>query len=216
MTAEANEKSKGRTFTEKQVEGIIGERLARERRGNAALSKIRDMIMMLAQKGVLKSRSIPEMGEELEELISCIDITGMKEERDTDAPGNDKTEENKEHDRKAEILNFIKLFPRVNLDELLSDDEFIRFIEQRDGTLSSLYAEYIGMIGEKLNEEKAKQKRNLRSGLSSTGFSTRSSGAEDYSSLLTPTQIRIAKNAGMSCREYADYLSQLPSKSNLM
>ena len=65
-TAEKGEK----LFTAKQVERIVGERLARERRNGTALGKVRDLIMGLAEKGVLTSRNIPDMAAELEKMLA--------------------------------------------------------------------------------------------------------------------------------------------------
>lgn len=202
--------SKARTFTEKQVEEIINERLARDRRNRASLTKVRDMIMELARKGVIKQGSITEMGKELEALI------GSAEKKQDNTPAQDAIpkEENAD-DRGAELEEFMRLFPTVNLEGLLSNEDFTAFIQGHKGTLSQMYADYILSSALKQEQEEERRRSKLISGLSSTGFSAKSSGGVDYSSLLTPNQIRIAKSCGMSCREYADYLSALSSEKRM-
>ncbi len=244
-----------RTFNEKQVSKIVGERLARERKNNAVLSDVRDMVMNLVRQGVIKSKNIAEMGDELAELISKMTtkdkeahtaaensaaeksaadeniVTDASAQKAAQAPmaveapeKNEAESESKPvthvealpaHDTASEIDEFIKLFPDVNLSELLNDEDFRVYAESHDknGSISTVYISYLRDISRRLEDERNRKRQDFTRGLASTGFSAKSGGGTDYSELLTPAQMRIAKDAGMSYREYADYLSQLSRKN---
>ncbi len=205
-TAEKGEK----LFTAKQVERIVGERLARERRNGTALGKVRDLIMGLAEKGVLTSRNIPDMAAELERMLapSGVGTAEDTEKANTDEVG-DAPEESTGGTVEDEIEEFASIFPNVDVRALLSDEEFLDYAEARSGRLAALYAGFLTEREERNRRDERDRSNALRRGLASTGFSSGKSGAEDYTSILTPSQIAIARNSGMSLKEYADYLSQV-------
>lgn len=205
-TAEKGEK----LFTAKQVERIVGERLARERRNGTALGKVRDLIMGLAEKGVLTSRNIPDMAAELERMLapSGVGTAEDTEKANTDEVG-DAPEESTGGTVEDEIEEFASIFPNVDVRALLSDEEFLDYAEARSGRLAALYAGFLTEREERNRCDERDRSNALRRGLASTGFSSGKSGAEDYTSILTPSQIAIARNSGMSLKEYADYLSQV-------
>lgn len=205
-TAEKGEK----LFTAKQVERIVGERLARERRNGTALGKVRDLIMGLAEKGVLTSRNIPDMAAELERMLapSGVGTAEDTEKANTDEVG-DTPEESTGGTVGDEVEEFISVFPNVDVRALLSDEEFLDYAEARSGRLAALYAGFLTEREERNRRDERDRSNALRRGLASTGFSSGKSGAEDYTSILTPSQIAIARNSGMSLKEYADYLSQV-------
>ncbi len=205
-TAEKGEK----LFTAKQVERIVGERLARERRNGTALGKVRDLIMGLAEKGVLTSRNIPDMAAELERMLAPSGVGTVEdtEKANTDEVG-DAPEESTGGTVEDEIEEFASIFPNVDVRALLSDEEFLDYAEARSGRLAALYAGFLTEREERNRRDERDRSNALRRGLASTGFSSGKSGAEDYTSILTPSQIAIARNSGMSLKEYADYLSQV-------
>ena len=283
-----------RTFTEAQVTRIVGERLARERKNNEALGKVKDMLMNSVRAGVLKSENIADMAGELEELLAKLDkvekdsgeskasasdntdakasmavgkeqgakdATDVKMQSISDASamgegmgvnGTESTDiaggrsakskgdtvskedmvkvgtqgnpvdaervRDTEVDTDAEVAEFISLFPDIDLEELLCDEDFLSFAESLsdDGkrrSVSMVYIAYLKDTAKKLKAQNARRKTDFTRGLASTGFSARSGGGRDYSDTLTPNQMRIARDAGMSYREYADYLSQIGYKS---
>lgn len=217
-TAEKGEK----LFTAKQVERIVGERLARERRNGTALGKVRDLIMGLAEKGVLTSRNIPDMAAELERMLAPSEVGTAEdtEKANTDEVGDapeestggtvgDAPEESTGGTVEDEIEEFASIFPNVDVRALLSDEEFLDYAEARSGRLAALYAGFLTEREERNRRDERDRSNALRRGLASTGFSSGKSGAEDYTSILTPSQIAIARNSGMSLKEYADYLSQV-------
>lgn len=205
-TAEKGEK----LFTAKQVERIVGERLARERRNGTALGKVRDLIMGLAEKGVLTSRNIPDMAAELERMLAPSGVGTVEdtEKANTDEVG-DAPEESTGGTVEDEIEEFASIFPNIDVRALLSDEEFLDYAEARSGRLAALYAGFLTEREERNRRDERDRSNALRRGLASTGFSSGKSGAEDYTSILTPSQIAIARNSGMSLKEYADYLSQV-------
>lgn len=205
-TAEKGEK----LFTAKQVERIVGERLARERRNGTALGKVRNLIMGLAEKGVLTSRNIPDMAAELERMLAPSGVGTVEdtEKANTDEVG-DAPEESTGGTVEDEIEEFASIFPNVDVRALLSDEEFLDYAEARSGRLAALYAGFLTEREERNRRDERDRSNALRRGLASTGFSSGKSGAEDYTSILTPSQIAIARNSGMSLKEYADYLSQV-------
>lgn len=211
-----NSTEKGeKIFTSKQVEKIVGERLARERRNSTALREVRDLIMGLAEKGVLQSQNIPDMASELEGLLSSVETTGNTEgdaETEDGVSGNGAPENDAGTSDAAtgeEIEEFASIFPDVDIHALLSDGEFLDYAEARSGRLAALYAGFLAEREERNRRDERDRSNALRRGLASTGFSSGKSGAEDYTSILTPSQIAIARNSGMSLKEYADYLSQV-------
>lgn len=139
-TAEKGEK----LFTAKQVERIVGERLARERRNGTALGKVRDLIMGLAEKGVLTSRNIPDMAAELERMLapSGVGTAEDTEKANTDEVG-DAPEESTGGTVEDEIEEFASIFPNVDVRALLSDEEFLDYAEARSGRLAALYAWFL-------------------------------------------------------------------------
>lgn len=237
-----------RLFTSKQVERIIGERLAREKRNSASLAEVRDMMMNLVTAGVLHSRNIPDMAAEVEELLTsaargrAVDnadntgenassVTGAEggtkpddgyedasEELSSKAPAevtsDDSADSSAESSADGELSEFTRVFPGVDLRSLLENEEFLDYADGKAGSLVSLYAAFLTERDERIIAEEQDRSNSLRRSLASTGFSSGKSAGEDYSSLLTPTQMRIAKAAGMTYKEYADYLSQIKTNDS--
>ena len=166
--------------------------------------------MGLAEKGVLTSRNIPDMAAELERMLapSGVGTAEDTEKANTDEVG-DTPEESTGGTVGDEVEEFISVFPNVDVRALLSDEEFLDYAEARSGRLAALYAGFLTEREERNRRDERDRSNALRRGLASTGFSSGKSGAEDYTSILTPSQIAIARNSGMSLKEYADYLSQV-------
>lgn len=95
--------------------------------------------------------------------------------------------------------------------DILSE-EFSVFADGRDGTLSEKHDAFVkfkalmknGDVMETVTEENFGNTRE-HSGFSGTSF-------KDYSSGLTARQMKIARDAGMSYREYSELLEGVPSK----
>ena len=224
----SNTKSGEKLFTSKQVERIIGERLAREKRNSASLAEVRDMMMNLVTAGVIHSRNIPDMAAEVEELLKS--AVGEKSTESADSTGETAVTENTSgtspegasEDESSgdsptvdsELEEFTRVFPRVDLRSLLENEDFLDYADGKSGSLVSLYAAFLTERDERILAEEQDRSNSLRRSLASTGFSSGKSAGEDYSSLLTPTQMRIAKSAGMTYKEYADYLSQIKTNNH--
>lgn len=216
----SNTKSGEKLFTSKQVERIIGERLAREKRNSASLAEVRDMMMNLVTAGVIHSRNIPDMAAEVEELLTSAargNVGENADKTDTDVtPTTEDTVEETPEDSSvdSELEEFTRVFPRVDLRSLLENEDFLDYADGKSGSLVSLYAAFLTERDERILAEEQDRSNSLRRSLASTGFSSGKSAGEDYSSLLTPTQMRIAKSAGMTYKEYADYLSQIKTNNH--
>ncbi len=84
------------------------------------------------------------------------------------------------------------------------------------GNTMAKLSEICTAILELVNSEKERQEikkttDDARKNVCSTGFSkSSSSDMQEYFGTLTPTQREIAKRAGLSYREYAELLSQIP------
>ena len=216
----SNTKSGEKLFTSKQVERIIGERLAREKRNSASLAEVRDMMMNLVTAGVIHSRNIPDMAAEVEELLASAARGNVSENADKTSadvtPTTEDTVEETPEDSSvdSELEEFTRVFPRVDLRSLLENEDFLDYADGKSGSLVSLYAAFLTERDERILAEEQGRSDSLRRSLASTGFSSGKSAGEDYSSLLTPTQMRIAKSAGMTYKEYADYLSQIKTNNH--
>ena len=216
----SNTKSGEKLFTSKQVERLIGERLAREKRNSASLAEVRDMMMNLVTAGVIHSRNIPDMAAEVEELLTSAargNVGENADKTDTDVtPTTEDTVEETPEDSSvdSELEEFTRVFPRVDLRSLLENEDFLDYADGKSGSLVSLYAAFLTERDERILADEQDRSNSLRRSLASTGFSSGKSAGEDYSSLLTPTQMRIAKSAGMTYKEYADYLSQIKTNNH--
>lgn len=112
----------------------------------------------------------------------------------------------------GELRSFIELYGEERLKSLMSDRAFRAFCVGKRGGICGLYESYTDFLSALGQSAEAKRYRAAQSVLASTGFSGGASTAADYGSLLTDNQRRIAAAAGMSYRQYAELLSQIPSK----
>lgn len=124
-------------------------------------------------------------------------------------------QEQKDEDMMLEILHFKKNFPDTDINSLFENKAFLAFSKGRRQNLCSLYGDYISFMSA-LYGDGQKSERREDSESFSTSFSARSkSYGNDYSGILSKRQMEIAKSEGMSYREYAELLSNIPSKKNV-
>ncbi len=114
--------------------------------------------------------------------------------------------------RLNEIDRFCLSYGKSALENALKDRAFREFCAGKDGDIMSLYESYQNFLEMLSSSPAAKRYRAAEQGLASTGFSGNASPSADYGSLLTENQKRIAASAGMSYRQYAELLEQIPSK----
>ena len=114
--------------------------------------------------------------------------------------------------RKEDIRRFLADFGEETLLSALRDDAFRTFCVGKSGDLCTLYRGYLAFLSALTESKNARLCRAAERQLASTGFSNIASGAPDYGALLTENQKSIAKASGMSYRDYAAFLEQIPKK----
>ncbi len=125
---------------------------------------------------------------------------------------NAESEEQARARRKEDIRRFLAEFGEETLLSALRDDAFRTFCVGKSGDLCTLYRGYIAFLSALTESQNARLCRAAERQLASTGFSNIASGAPDYGALLTENQKSIAKASGMSYRDYAAFLEQIPKK----
>ncbi len=130
----------------------------------------------------------------------------------------------------SEISELFERFPENRAWKIITSHEFSDFCRGRVGGLCELYdcfCKHFGKLSSLFDgEEKTESEhlsegtynnispRNIISEYSSTGFSGRSaSPSSDDGANLSPLQRKIAKSAGISYREYASMLREIPQYS---
>lgn len=205
-----------KSFTAEEVNKIVEERLSRERRQNSSLSALKEFLKDLKSQGILKGESTSELASELmaivEEKTAISEPADISEDNETSTPevesvkpvGEDPLIEKFENEQKA----LAEVYPDLDITALLKDDAFCAFYkayvkEFPDATLLEVYGGF-------LKAKAAEENLRLSSKLKRTPSSQRAS--ENFEGALTPTQRAIASKAGMSYREYAKLLEEIPKR----
>lgn len=130
----------------------------------------------------------------------------------------------------SELSELFKRFPESRAWRIITSREFLDFCHGKQEGLCELYDSFCKHFGKLYSlfdgEEKTESEhlmqgaynkinpRNIISEYSSTGFSGRSaSPSSDDGANLSPLQRKIAKSAGISYREYASMLREIPQYS---
>lgn len=117
----------------------------------------------------------------------------------------------KKHDSLSDAAEFIRNFGEQKLEQLSSDQAFISFKNGKAGSLTEIYTQYVDFLNQLSTHNEVRKSRAAQTLLASTGFSRHDFSQEaDYSQRLTQRQREIAKNAGLSYKEYSGLLSQVP------
>jgi hypothetical protein len=215
-------------FTQKELEHHIGARLMRERKKNTELMAFKGMLDEFISGGVFNADSYAEAGKR---LMSFIAENYEAEEGESEAvnsakdslPTTENTQETDISEMADEPCDGISDGAEVSLgDDGVSSGEGVE--ETITGTLKSrdehgvgdkisrLCTELISLLtSDKETEVKSADELFARRSASSTGFSQRSAGEGMVcADSLTPTQREIARRAGISYREYAGLLREIP------
>lgn len=220
---------KEKLFTKEELETIVEQRLSRERKNNESLMRIRELFAVLRKKDAFKKLSNAALAQKILELAEPKEVvTDDNNEKPDSVLPEDSPDKNahiadtqngeKEafdhmvEKRKDELLRFLQKYDEQKLESALGDSSFRSFSRGRRGDLLTLYEDYLGFLSELSESPEAKRYRAAQRQLCSTGFSEGASCAADYGSMLSENQRRIAKAAGMSFKQYAQLLSQIPSK----
>ena len=222
-----------RSYTKKQLESIIEKRLKREREAGGAIIAARNALSAIRKEKAFRDLSNRELAKKLAALADGLSDDNTRthsakpspthpdaSEKDKDDASyaelsTEKTEEAidpEKKEREDEIREFISLYGEEKLKELTTDRSFKSFCRNRVGDLTSLYEDYFIFLEGLKNTRKSNSTRAAQRGIASTGFSGYAAGTPDYASLLTENQKQIAQEAGMSYKQYATLLSQIPTK----
>ncbi len=224
-----------RMFTQSQLEEIISERLGRERRVNESLKSVKQVLLGAVEKGLVKGESYAEMAEELikklkaasgEEKECTAEEEAQAKDAASDCPftpeepvsggdnvendgnGGVKESETDGGDFVSTLVYLKSVYPEKNLEKLLSGDLFERFAKGKSGSVKEILCDFFS-FADALSEKNEVEENRAHSNIGSTAFSSESGAPADFSG-LTPRQMEIAKNAGMSYREYAHLLESIP------
>ena len=224
-----------KTFTQAEVEKIIGERLARDRKEVALelkehkelLEELRDYgyegsvqevkSLIKSQKEELQKQqeveqlqqeaqqtgTSPELMAEIKELKKQLaDITAERQAKEKELKAKIEAEES----WNKQFNEFKEAYPDVDETKLNENPKFLKFIKNKAGTLKELYEDFIELVGETEAEVMARSKsKDLRS--TSSGKLTSSDTGATYG--LTDNQKMLAKENGMTYKEYAEAMKTI-------
>lgn len=115
----------------------------------------------------------------------------------------------------SDLFELKERCPNADVGKIFTDKAFFEFSKGRSGSLCERYLGYLGFMSLLPGRESVQNDRSDYSGAASTAFSSDGKAyAHDYSERLTRRQMDIAKNAGMSYREYGELLDSIPSKNS--
>lgn len=224
-----------KTFTQAELDAIIGERLARERKNYADYEDLKAITAELeefgfqgdpkaireairAQKEQFKKQqelealqkeakdtgTTPELLSEIKALKA--EIAEFKSERQARKQAEEEQKKAAEA-YQQQFADFAKKYPDIDLEKLGKDEKFTRFAKRSHPslTLIEVYEDYVDMIGGAESEAAKKIMANIERSTSSG----KEKGTDGGTYGLTPAQLEIAKEAGMTAKEYADYRKRI-------
>lgn len=232
---------KERLFTQRELDDLICERLKRERRNNRVLNDAKGLIDKLREKGIITAISYADAARELESLIGSRlgeNTTDVAEQRQEEARGELETAPSHQEsvlespslteaqfataptkDRvKNELFELFERYPEAMGDKILESRAFRELVREGDVKICDAY-EAFKRLADSFSKNSAGASlsdREARTAISSTGFSRSSAGEfADEGLGLSPSQRRLARDSGISYREYASLLRDVPSADYL-
>lgn len=216
-------------FTQSQLDEILAERLARERKINENLASVKQLLKTMSQRGLVKNGSYAEMAKE---IISKLEgaserkeqMSGQKAEplqdaahatsATADADGKPYAQDNFyggndecERESFCQTLSKIKSkYPEKTVEKMLSGNMFECFARGKKGSPEEIFDDYYEFYTAMSQEPSEKESADF----ASTAFSSHSGTVSGTN--LTKQQMEIAKSAGMSYREYSDLLESIPKR----
>jgi len=225
------------TFTpveQAEVDRIVGERLGRERQKYEGLDDLRDLPDILKEFGysgtpaeikqavkadaerqkkqveleqlqaeARRDGTTPELLAEIKEIKGKIAQYEQKEKETLQ-----QFEARRQADQawNQQVEAFVVKHPTVDLEKLSENQKFLRFVRGKDLPLIDLYEDFVEIVGGAEAEAIAKLQSNVDR---STASGRQKGGAEGGTYGLTPRQQQLAKDGGMTMKEYADFLSHI-------
>ncbi len=186
-----------------------------------------DASVCSAEKDAQEEKAYPEA------LMPKTDNSDMPKGEDDKEKASDTQEAQETQSIADELCLLYSRHPSVDVASLLESEQFRGYCTGRSGTLCELYEGFTSLLAalESFNKarlttglegskdapyEDTHSTRHAMKALSSTGFSRQSaSESSDFSSMLSPSQRDIARRAGISYREYAQLLCDIPDGSRI-
>jgi hypothetical protein len=223
-------------FTQADIDHIVGERVAREREKYTGYDDLKDLPAILKDFGyegtpaeikaaVKVQADAYRAQKEIESLQTQAKATGTSPELLADiktlktqlaALEKQKVEQDKVEAAKQkavesanqQIAEFGVKYPTMDVEKLLADPKFSRFVSRANPslTLTDVYEDYLDLIGGAESSAAEKIKSNLERSTSS-GREKGDASTGTYG--LTSRQQDLAKENGMSNKQYADLLANI-------
>ncbi|CAI6073545.1 hypothetical protein [Cohnella sp. JJ-181] len=226
----------GKTFTQEEVDRIVGERLARAKKPedyddlreigehlkefgySGTPAEVKAVLKQQAEEK-RKAQELKDLEEEAEEKGASpellADIKSLKDElKAIKKEKEDREQAAKDEKARQEAWNkqeteFKDKHPDVDLEKLGQNDRFVKFLSRANPTLSLLevYEDFLDLVGgaeaAAIAKIKSNNDRSTASGKGGGGDHTGGTyGLNDH-------QVKLAKQNGMSVKEYAELLGQI-------
>ena len=109
---------------------------------------------------------------------------------------------------RCEVEELLQAHPEVDLDALAADKSFTAFVSGRQGSLTERFDDYRTLLSHLQGDAAAEARyRFAERALKSTANGSSSSLSRDYG--LTPRQKALARENGMTYREYAQLFKEV-------
>lgn len=224
-----------KTFTQDELEKIISERLARERKNNFHLSELKGLLDKLKDMGEIKEDSYALMADELilrqknikyddgENTTGEVLLEQTHEDSKDDAllcetkdeiskEQNADTKDGESIFKDSSIQTLFELceeYPMQNVAKDILSPAFKIFAEGRNGNAKDIYASYLKFLSA------AEEKPSFVSRPDPRTLSSYSdTAAQTTLPSLTRHQMDMARESGMSYREYAELLNSVPKNKS--
>lgn len=218
-----------KTFTQDELEKIISERLARERKNNLHLTELKGLLDKLKDMGEIKEDSYALMADELvlrqKNIKPDGESTGnalteqVKEPLKEDILLSENTSEvSKNQDAAIEddangfetasiqtLFELCEEYPEQNVAKDILSPAFKIFADGRSGNAKDIYASYLKFLSATEEKPSFVSKPDPR-----TLSSYSDTAAQTTLPSLTRQQMDMARESGMSYREYAELLNSVP------
>lgn len=222
------------TFTpeeQAEVDRIVGERLGRERQKYEGLDDLRDLPDILKEFGytgtpaeikqavkadaerqkkqveleqlqaeAARTGTSPELTAEIKEIKNKI---AQYEQKEKETLQQFEARQKADQEWNKQVEAFIVKHPTVDLEKLSENQKFLRFVRGKNLPLIDLYEDFVEVVGGAEAEAIAKLQSNVDR---STASGRQKGGAEGGTYGLTPRQQELAKDGGMTNKEYAEIL----------
>lgn len=226
----------GKTFTQEDVERIVGERLTRERASKVDYDDLKEVAELVKQFGYQGTTAEikAELRQQAEERRKAAELQSLEEEagktgtspellaemkalqKRLDEIEKEKLQQQKEKEDKqkteeawnGQVKEFQDKHPDVDMEKLAANEKFTAFLSKANPSLPlvDVYETYVDLVGgaEKAAIEKI-QSNAERSTFSGKSKADPTGGTHG----LNDAQQTLAKNNGMSYKEYAELLKEI-------